>query len=200
MSLRITNIAALGAQRQLSKATRALKGNYQRLSSGLRINSAKDDPAGLCICDRMTSQINGLTQGNRNANDGISLCQIADGAMEEMTEIVQRMRTLAVQSANGTNSSSERQAIQDEVNELCAQLEYISSSTSFGGSLKLLDGSSNNGTFSFQVGANANETVSVNIGNVSYSQLLANAASAGNTVSTSSYQIGSSNESEHLTV
>ena len=130
MSLRITNIAALGAQRQLSKATRALKGNYQRLSSGLRINSAKDDPAGLCICDRMTSQINGLTQGNRNANDGISLCQIADGAMEEMTEIVQRMRTLAVQSANGTNSSSERQAIQDEVNELCAQLEYISSSRS----------------------------------------------------------------------
>ena len=193
MSLRITNIAALGAQRQLSKATRALEGNYQRLSSGLRINSAKDDPAGLCICDRMTSQINGLTQGNRNANDGISLCQIADGAMDEMTEIVQRMRTLAVQSANGTNSSSERQAIQDEVNELCAQLEYISSSTSFGGSLKLLNGSSNNGTFSFQVGANANETVSVNIGNVSYSQLLANATSAGNTVSTSSYQIGSSN-------
>jgi len=193
MALTITSSAIYSAQRQLSKATKALDTSYQRLASGKRINSAKDDPAGLILADRLSSQINGLTQGNRNANDGISLCQVAEGAMDEMTDMIQRMRTLALQSANGTNSESERQAIQDEVNELCAQLDFISSNTTFGGSIKLLDGSSNNGSFSFQVGANANETISVNIGNLSYAGLLSNAADKGKIVSTNSgYAIGSS--------
>lgn len=193
MGLTITNPAVYSAQRQLSKATKALSTSNQRLASGKRINSAKDDPAGLCLSNRLTSQINGLTQGNRNANDGISMCQVAEGAMDEMTNAIQRMRTLALQAANGTNSNSERQSIQDEVNELCAQLDYISRNTTFGGSIKLLDGSSDNGVFSFQVGANANETISVSIGNLSYSSLLSNASSQGNTVSTTyDYEIGTS--------
>lgn len=193
MGLTITNSAVYSAQRQLSKATKALSTSNQRLASGKRINSAKDDPAGLCLSNRLTSQINGLTQGNRNANDGLSMCQVAEGAMDEMTNAIQRMRTLALQAANGTNSNSERQSIQDEVNELCAQLDYISRNTTFGGSIKLLDGSSDNGVFSFQVGANANETISVSIGNLSYSSLLSNASSQGNTVSTTyDYEIGTS--------
>ena len=106
-----TNTSSINAQRNLNKSTNALSSSYTKLASGNRINSAKDDAAGLQIADRMTSQINGLTQGNRNANDGISLCQTAEGALDEVTNMLQRMRTLAVQSANGTNSSAERDAI-----------------------------------------------------------------------------------------
>ena len=113
-----TNTSSINAQRKLSTSTKSLDSSYQKLASGLRINSAKDDAAGLQVSDRMTSQINGLTQGNRNANDGISLCQTAEGALDEVTNMLQRMRTLAIQSANGTNSSSERTAIQEEAIEL----------------------------------------------------------------------------------
>ena len=110
-----TNISSLRARRNLGKVTGGLDNSFKRLASGLRINSAKDDAAGLLISDRMTAQINGLEQGNRNAQNGISFCQTAEGALEEMTNMYQRIRQLAVQSANGTNSDAERQAIQQEV-------------------------------------------------------------------------------------
>ena len=108
-----TNTSSINSQRNLSKSTSSLSSSYTKLASGLRINSAKDDAAGLQISNRMTSQINGLTQGNRNANDGISLAQVAEGALDEVTSMLQRMRTLAIQSANGTNSSAERTALND---------------------------------------------------------------------------------------
>jgi flagellin len=129
----------------------------QRLSSGMRINSAKDDAAGLQISNRLTSQINGLAVAQRNANDGISMAQTAEGAMQASTDILQRMRDLALQSANGSNSDKDRQALQKEVSALKAELTRIADTTSFGGQ-KLLDGSF--GNKSFQVGANANETIS----------------------------------------
>ncbi len=136
----------------------------QRLSTGLRINSAKDDAAGLGIVDRMTSQINGLNQAVRNANDAISLSQTAEGAMKESGNILQRMRELAVQSANDSNSSADRGNIQKEITQLKDELNRIASTTSFNGN-NILDG-----TFAaqkFQVGANANETIAVSIGNIS---------------------------------
>ncbi len=129
----------------------------QRLSSGLRINSAKDDAAGLAISDRMTSQIRGLNQAARNSNDGISLAQTAEGALQETTNILQRMRELAIQSANDTNSASDRASLQAEVNQLQQEMTRIASSTSFNGR-NILDGTLNNAQF--QVGANANETIS----------------------------------------
>ena len=111
-----TNSAALNAQRNLNNNTRTLSRSFQRLSSGLRINSAKDDAAGLAISDRMTSQIMGINQAIRNSNDGISLAQTAEGALQETTNVLQRMRELSVQSANDTNTTSDRQSIQDEMN------------------------------------------------------------------------------------
>jgi flagellin len=125
------------------------------LASGLRINSAKDDAAGLQISNRLTSQINGLDQGNRNANDGISLAQTAEGAMDEVTGMLQRMRTLAQQSANGSNSDKDREALQKEVDQLGSEINRISKDTTFAGT-KLLDGSFGG---SFQVGADANQTI-----------------------------------------
>ena len=136
-----TNTSSLRAQNALGKATSKLQGSYEKLSSGKRINSAKDDAAGLQIASRMTSQINGLTQGNRNANDGISMCQVAEGATEEITNMLQRMRTLALQSANGTNADSERDAIQQEVNQLSLEVQRIGEQTTFGGTLHVLNGS-----------------------------------------------------------
>lgn len=155
-----TNIASLNAQRNLGKSQSTLNSAMQRLSSGLRINSAKDDAAGLAISNRMTSQIRGLNQAARNANDGISLAQTAEGALEETTNILQRMRELSIQSANDTNTATDRASLQSEVNQLISELDRISSSTSFNGK-KMLDG-----TFSgakFQVGAEANQTISVSI-------------------------------------
>ncbi|ANB69873.1 flagellin N-terminal helical domain-containing protein [Aeromonas sp. 96A] len=151
-----TNVSSLNAQRNMMNATKSLDTSYTRLASGLRINSAKDDAAGLQISNRLTSQINGLDQGNRNANDGISLAQTAEGAMDEVTGMLQRMRTLAQQSANGSNSAKDRQALQKEVDQLGAEINRISTSTTFAGT-KLLDG-----TFSgvFQVGADAQQTIS----------------------------------------
>ncbi|MEY8200236.1 MAG: flagellin [Colwellia sp.] len=154
-----SNVASLNSQRQLSKATSDLSTSYERLSSGKRINSAKDDSAGLQISSRLTSQINGLNQGSRNANDGISLAQTAEGALDEVTSTLQRMRTLAVQSANGSNSTADRTALDTEFTELEAEITRIASQTSFGG-VALLDG-----TYSaeFQVGADANQVISVSM-------------------------------------
>ncbi|WP_303805391.1 flagellin [Aeromonas rivipollensis] len=160
MSLYInTNVSSLNAQRNMMNSTKSLDTSYTRLASGLRINSAKDDAAGLQISNRLTSQVNGLDQGNRNANDGISLAQTAEGAMDEVTGMLQRMRTLAQQSANGSNSAKDREALQKEVDQLGAEVNRISSATTFAGT-KLLDGSFG-GTF--QVGADANQTISFSL-------------------------------------
>ena len=134
-----TNASSLNAQRMMANSTNALDTSYKRLASGLRINSAKDDAAGLQISDRLTSQINGLNQGNRNAQDGISLAQTAEGAMDEMTNMYQRIRTLALQSANGTNSQADRDALQQEVTQLCSEIDRITKDTTFGGE-KILTG------------------------------------------------------------
>ena len=155
-----TNVASLNAQRNLGSTQSSLAKSMQRLSSGLRINSAKDDAAGLAISDRMTSQIRGLNQAVRNSNDGISLAQTAEGAMQESTNILQRMRELAVQSANDTNSSSDRASLQAEVNQLKQELTRIAETTTFNGK-NLLDGTLSSAQF--QVGANANETISFSI-------------------------------------
>lgn len=163
-----TNTSALNTQRNLSASSNALATSLQRLSTGSKINSAKDDAAGLQIANRLTSQVNGLGVAVKNANDGISMAQTAEGALEQSTSILQRMRDLALQSANGSNSSEERKALNSEVAELKKELDRISSTTSFGGK-KLLDGSF--GTTSFQVGAAANETISVKIDEVSSSTL-----------------------------
>ncbi len=158
-----TNVMALNAQRQLNKSQGGLSTAMERLSSGLRINSAKDDAAGLAITDRMTSQVNGLGVAVRNANDGISVAQTAEGAMQEVTNILQRMRDLAVQSANGSNSDSDRASIQVEVDQLVSEIDRIGNTTSFNGQ-KILDGSF--GSRTFQVGANANETIALSTGDV----------------------------------
>jgi len=155
-----TNVASLNAQRNLGASQSQLAKSMQRLSSGLRINSAKDDAAGLAISDRMTSQIRGLNQAVRNSNDGISLAQTAEGALQESTNILQRMRELAVQSANDTNSASDRTSLQAEVNQLKQELTRIAETTTFNGK-KLLDGSMTSAQF--QVGANANQTISFGI-------------------------------------
>lgn len=153
-----TNIASLTAQRNLNSSQSSLTTSLQRLSSGLRINSAKDDAAGLAISERFTSQIRGLVQAARNANDGISLAQTAEGALKEVSNNLQRIRELSVQSANGTNSASDRAAIQVEVAELVAEIDRVSSQTTFN-DVKLLDGTFSNNAF--QVGANAGETINI---------------------------------------
>ena len=158
-----TNITSLNAQRNLSKSNNMLATSMQRLSTGLRINSAKDDAAGLAISERMTAQVRGLNQAIRNANDGISLAQTAEGAMQESTNILQRMRELAVQSANDTNSNSDRVNLQKEVAQLQQELNRIANNTTFNGK-NILDGSFTSGKF--QVGANANQTIEVSIGNM----------------------------------
>jgi flagellin len=155
-----TNVMSLNAQRNLGKSQSALGKSMERLSSGLRINSAKDDAAGLAISDRMTAQIRGLNQASRNANDGISLAQTAEGALGESTNILQRVREIAVQSANDTNSASDRKSLQDEVSQLTAELNRIADTTKFNGKA-LLDGSMTSATF--QIGANAGETISFSI-------------------------------------
>lgn len=153
-----TNVASLNAQRNLNKSQSMLSTSLQRLSSGMRINSAKDDAAGLAISERFTAQIRGLNQAARNSNDGISLAQTAEGALGEVTNNLQRIRELAVQSSNATNSASDRLAMQEEVTQLMAEVERVANQSNFNG-VKLLDGS-----FSaqvFQVGANVGETISV---------------------------------------
>lgn len=180
-----TNVASINASNNLAKSTKSLDTSLQRLASGLRINSAKDDAAGLQISDRLTTQINGLNQGNRNAQDGISFCNTVEGAMDEMTSMYQRIRTLAIQSANGTNSDEDRRAIQEEVTQLSKEINRIANDTTFGGepiltgeektkinndsstltSMVTVQSSTTSCNKDFQVGADANQTISVNIGN-----------------------------------
>ena len=163
-----TNIASLNAQHNLAKSGATLQTALERLSSGLRINSAKDDAAGLAISERMTSQINGLNQATRNANDGISLTQTAESAISGMSDNLQRLRELAVQAANSTNSASDRASIQSEVSQLVSEIGRVSGTTEFNG-IKLLDGTFNNKTI--QVGANSNQTIAVSIENTSTAKL-----------------------------
>lgn len=153
-----TNIASLNAQRNLTSSQGALNTSLERLSSGLRINSARDDAAGLAISERISSQVRGLNQATRNANDGISLSQTAEGALSQVTNNLQRIRELSVQSANATNSASDRAALQQEVSQLVEEIDRVATTTNFNG-VNLLDG-----TFSgqqFQVGANVGETITV---------------------------------------
>ena len=158
-----TNVSSLNAQRQLLGSGNALGTSFERLSSGFRINSAKDDAAGLQISNRMTSQIQGLNQGIRNANDGISVAQVAEGALQETTNSLQRIRQLAVQSQNGINSSADRAALQKEVTALIAEMSRIATDTQFGG-VDLLTGSY---SAKFLVGANAGQSISVNLSGTS---------------------------------
>ena len=150
-----SNVSSLNAQRQLSKSSNALDTSFQRLSSGMRINSAKDDAAGLQISNRLSSQVNGLNQGNRNANDGISLAQTAEGALDEVTSMFQRIRTLAQQASNGSNTDEDRLALQEEIQSLSKEVNRVAEDTTFGGQ-NLLDGSYK---ASFQVGADAVQTI-----------------------------------------
>ena len=167
-----TNVSSINGQRKLTNATNALNVSYQRLASGLRINSAKDDAAGLQISDRLTSQINGLGQGNRNCNDGIAFAQTIEGAMDEMTNMLQRVRTLSIQAANGTYSQEDRKSIQQEITQLSVEITRIACKTTYAGKT-VLNGYDNNrkdqtiigsdGNVTFQVGANANDTIGVTI-------------------------------------
>jgi flagellin len=163
-----TNVMSINAQRQLGKTQAASNEAMERLSSGLRINSAKDDAAGLAISTSMNSQITGITQAVRNSNDGISMAQTAEGAMDEMTNILQRMRELSVQSANDTNSAENRTAIQEEVDQLSSELDRIADTTEFNGK-KLLDGSL--GSTTLQIGANSGQTLSFDIASVTTNAL-----------------------------
>ena len=170
-----TNIASLNAQRNLNSSQGALQTSLQRLSSGLRINSAKDDAAGLAISERFTAQIRGLNQAVRNANDGISLAQTGEGALAETVNNLQRIRELAVQSANDTNSASDRASLQGEVTQLVAEIQRIATTTQFNGQ-NILDGSFTSAKF--QVGANANQTINVSIGSAESTNIGANTGSS----------------------
>ncbi|MBR1613301.1 MAG: flagellin [Succinivibrio sp.] len=164
-----TNTSAINGQKNLTHANKALDTTYQRLSSGLRINTAKDDAAGLQISNRLTSQINGLKQGNRNANDGIALCQTMEGALEETTNMLQRIRTLAIQAANGTNTTIDRRSIQDEITALSLEITRIACKTTFAGRTILNGVPAPNsmldekGRCTFQIGAYAFDTLSVSV-------------------------------------
>ena len=176
-----TNVTSINAQRKLTNATNSLNTTYQRLASGLRINSARDDAAGLQITDRMTSQINGLNQGNRNANDAIALAQTTEGAMDEITSMLQRIRTLAIQAGNGSNTQKDRESIQQEVTALSQEITRIACRTTFNGQTVLagiqdtgkqshnggLAGVDNllddEGKLAFQVGSNAYDTIEIDL-------------------------------------
>src|SRR5471030_654822 len=172
-----TNIASLNSQRNLTTSQASLSTSLQRLSSGLRINSAKDDAAGLAISERFSSQIRGNTQAARNANDGISLAQTAEGGLITAGDLLQRIRELAVQSANGTNSDSDRKSIQGEVSALSSELDRVANTTQFNGQ-NVLDGSLTSAQF--QVGANSGQTINVGVQS-------ARATDIGNNTATSAY-------------
>ncbi|MGN5288409.1 flagellin A [Aeromonas sp. DNP9] len=175
-----TNVSSLNAQRNLMNTTKSLDTSYTRLASGLRINSAKDDAAGLQISNRLTSQINGLDQGNRNANDGISVAQTAEGAMDEVTSMLQRMRTLAQQSANGSNNTDDRTALQQEYTQLMTEIDRVAKDTTFGGQTLL------NGGYvgSFQVGADAGQTITFKMTSAFTIKGMASATKGNATVAT----------------
>ncbi len=180
-----TNIASLNSQRNLNGSQKDLTTSLQRLSTGLRINSAKDDAAGLAISERMTGQIRGLNQAARNANDGISLAQTAEGALTQTTDLLQRIRELSVQSANDTNTSSDRAALQDEVTQIQEEINRIAKTTEFNGQ-RILDGSF--ASASFQVGANAGQTMDVSISSAKGASIgaIAEGVSAGVTTTVAS--------------
>ena len=185
-----TNVSSLSGQRYLTNATNSLTTTYQRLSSGLRINSAKDDAAGLQISDRLTSQINGLNQGNRNSNDGIAFAQTVEGALDEVTSMMQKIRTLAVQANNGTNTKEDRTAISKEMGSLFTEIHRISNQTTYGGK-KILAGMQADettifskaaagdvgkaGSMTLQVGANAGDIIKFAIESYNLSQIYARA-------------------------
>ncbi len=154
-----TNVMSINSQRNLSNSTNDLSTSFQRLSSGLRINSAADDAAGLQIGTRLQAQTSGLDQAARNANDGISVAQTAEGALDETTNMLQRMRVLSIQSANGSNSASDRQALNKEFTELKSEIDRVASDTTFGG-VEVLDGTYD---VDFQVGADANQTIGLKV-------------------------------------
>ena len=193
-----TNVSSLNGQRYLNNVQNSLNTTYTRLSSGLRINSAKDDSAGLQIADRLTSQINGLNQGNRNANDGIALAQTVEGGLDEISNMLQRIRTLAVQSANGTLGADDRKSIQNEADSLTAEITRIAEQTTFGGktilagyaadsiygtiaTLQTLTGGNITGAkMTLHVGANTGDTIEMDVYSFLFSKL---AAAAGLKVS-----------------
>ena len=182
-----TNVSSLNGRRYLNNVQNQLTTTYQRLSSGLRINSAKDDAAGLQISSRLTTQINGLNQGNRNASDGIAFAQTAEGAMDEITGMLQKIRTLAVQASNGTNTTEDRQALGKEATALAQEITRIAKQTTFGGK-SILDGAGANsiltkggtgqqtvdhiGKLTLQVGANKGDTIDFNVNAMKFSQIL----------------------------
>ena len=195
-----TNFSALQGQRYLGNVQNSLTSTYQRLSSGLRINSAKDDAAGLQIADRLTSQINGLNQGNRNASDGIALAQTIESGMDEISGMLQKMRTLAVQSANGTNTTEDRSALFKEMSALATEINRISTQTTFAGK-SVLNGkvagsiygdpaaggapggnnpAGDKGTLTLQVGSNKGDTISFDVESVYFSKIAANGDLIGN--------------------
>ena len=187
-----TNVSSLSGQRYLTNATNSLTTTYQRLSSGLRINSAKDDAAGLQISDRLTSQINGLNQGNRNANDCIAFAQTAEGALDEISSMFQKVRTLAVQANNGTNTTADKQAISKEMSSLLTEVHRIAKDTTYGGAQILYGNSTDSiynntgadagklaGKLTLQVGANAGDTIDMEVANYSFSRIMSRASGAG---------------------
>ncbi|WP_334012752.1 flagellin N-terminal helical domain-containing protein [Alteromonas sp. S167] len=190
-----TNVSSLNAQRQLFTTGNNLSTAFERLSSGFRINSAADDAAGLQITDRMTSQVQGLNQAVRNANDGISLAQTAEGAMQETTTALQRIRTLAIQSQNGINSSADRVALQKEVSALRTEISRISTTTQFAG----VDVLTGDFSAKFLVGANAGQTISVNLSTTALARAGVNGFSATGLGITSADVLTEQNASSLLT-
>ena len=186
-----TNVSSLTGRNSLNNVQNQLTTTYQRLSTGMRINSAKDDAAGLQIADRLTTQINGLNQGNRNASDGIALAQTAEGAMDEISSMLQKIRTLAVQSATGTNTSDDRVAIDKEATSLMNEISRIAQQTTYGGK-KILDGGETDpsvtmfkgtacqGQMILQVGANSGDTINFDVANFNFSKLASAAGVAKN--------------------
>ncbi|MCK0535290.1 MULTISPECIES: flagellin [unclassified Anaerobiospirillum] len=175
-----TNVSSLNGRRYLNNVQNQLTTTYQRLSSGLRINSAKDDAAGLQISSRLTTQVNGLNQGNRNAADGIALAQTIEGAMDETTSMLQKIRTLAVQAANGTNTGEDKAALSKEATALVQEIDRIAAQTRFGGAL-ILDGGKDTGLLqggkesagqlTLQVGANKGDTITFDVGNAHFTRI-----------------------------
>ena len=201
-----TNVSSLNGQRYLSNVQNSLNTTYTRLSSGLRINSAKDDAAGLQIADRLTSQINGLNQGNRNANDGIALAQTIEGGLDEISNMLQRIRTLAVQSANGTLGDDDRKAIQGEADALTAEISRIATDTTFGGKTILaghdangksiyadavtmagLDGNVTGAKLTLHVGANTGNRIDMQVYNFQFSMLALAAGLTKGTAATAGF-------------
>ena len=186
-----TNISSLNGRRYLNNVQNQLTTTYQRLSSGLRINSAKDDAAGLQISSRLTTQINGLNQGNRNASDGIALAQTIEGAMDEMTGMLQKIRTLAVQASNGTNTEADRKALDTEATALLAEIDRIVGQTKFGGKTVLdggddgknsiyTNGKGSAGQLTLQVGANKGDTINFDVSNMKFTKAIGLAGLNGN--------------------